>query len=293
MAASALMSDLDVRANRDRLIDPVELVRQYRRQWKLDVVIMVVCAACATTYLLVAQPLYRADITVQYQPLSQQGSALNLSANLGALVGLQGDKSMPERAKALGTLKSRVFLLPFIRRLNLEPDLFPRRFDAARGIWRSDRKPPSENELHEMFLSRVMSVDDNQTTGLITISVFLPHARQSSLVANQLVADVNETLRSDALSQAQENIAYLSKELANAQVTEMRTAIAQLIQVEMQHVLHANGRTTRIFNMIDPAITPDRPYAPRVLLVIVLATFSGLMLGLIAAVGRLIVRPVH
>jgi uncharacterized protein involved in exopolysaccharide biosynthesis len=262
-------------------------MRQYRRQWKVAVWIMVFCAVCATTYLLIATPLYRAQITVQYQAPAQHAGGLNLSANLGALVGLQSDKT-PERAKALGTLKSRAFLLPVIHAMHLEPEMFPWRFDKVRGTWRTDRKPPTENQLHEEFLNHVMSIDDNTTTGLITLSFFLPHPDQAQLVANQLIDDVNENLRQDALSQAQENIAYLDKELATAQVAEMRVAIAQLIQAEMQRVLQANGRTTRVFAVIDPALLPDRPYAPRVVLVVTLAVLAGLVLGLVAALGRLI-----
>jgi len=42
--------------------------------------------------------------------------------------------------------------------------------------------------------------------------------------------------------------------------------------------------------VIDPAIAADRPYAPRLVLVAALSIFSGLMLGVIAVVGRFIYK---
>jgi uncharacterized protein involved in exopolysaccharide biosynthesis len=283
------VNDVSVQAAENKLIDIVELVRYYRLQWKLSCAVMTVCLLAGAAYFTQAQPLYRAQVTVQYQSLLRQNQGMNLSSSLSlALVGVQGDRGTPERAKALGTLKSRAFLLPFIKKMNLVPDLFPQRFDRSSGNWRADRKPLTDNEIHKAFLGRVMAIDDNATTGLITIAIFLPASQQAKSVANQLVADLNDTVRSELISQAQENIGYLNKELTSAQVTEMRVAIAELIQDEMRRLLLASGRTTNVFRVIDPAIPEDHPYAPRLVLVAALSIFSGLMLGVIAVLGRFI-----
>lgn len=285
------MNDVNVQAAESKLIDMIELVRSYRRQWKLSCAIMTACLLAGAAYFTLAQPLYRAQVTVQYQSMWPHNEGMNLSSTLGmALSGVQGDKTTADRAKALGTLKSRAFLLPFIKKMNLAPDLFPQRFDRKSGNWRADRKPPTENEIHESFLGRVMAIDDNSTTGLITIAIFLPAARQAMSVANQLVADLNDTLRSEVISQTQENISYLTKQLTSAQLAEMRVAISQLIQGEMRRLLLGSGHTTQVFNVIDPAIAADHPYAPRLVLVAALSIFSGLMLGVITVIGRFIYK---
>jgi uncharacterized protein involved in exopolysaccharide biosynthesis len=285
------VNDVNVQVAESKVIDMIELVRYYRRQWKLSCAIMTVCFLAGAAYFTVAQPLYRAQVTVQYQSTYPHDEGMNLSGTLSlALMGVQGEKATPERAKALGTLKSRAFLLPYIKKMNLAPDLVPRRFDRRSGNWRADRKPPTDNEIHESFLGRVMAIDDNATTGLITIAIFLPAARQAQSVANQLVADLNDTLRSEVISQTQENIGYLNKQLTSSQLAEMRFAIAQLIQGEMRRLLLGSGHTAHVFEVIDPAIPADRPYAPRLVLVAALSIFSGLMLGVIAVVGRFIYK---
>lgn len=265
------------------------LARYYARQWKLVTAIMVICLGIGTLYFLMARPLYRAQVTVQYQSLSQQNEALNSPLGLGlALVGLQGDRTAPERAKAFGVMRSKAFLSPFIQEMNLAPELFPRRFNV-RGTLRANGRAPTESELHEAFLRRVLSIDDNTTTGLVTLSVYLSSAERASSVANKLVLDLNSRLRSDAVSQAEQNIEYLNRQLTTTQITEMRTALAQLVQTEMRRLLLASGRTTFVFHVIDPATVPDRPYAPRPVLVAALAVLAGFMLGLGAVLARFLV----
>jgi uncharacterized protein involved in exopolysaccharide biosynthesis len=278
-----------VQASESGVIDVSELIRYYRGQWKLSSTIMTVCLVAGAAYFTLAQPIYRAQATVQYQSIWPESDRMNFASSLSlALVGGGVEKGAPERVKALGTLKSRAFLLPFIKRMNLAPGLFPQRFDRSSGNWRAGRKPPTDNEIYELFFDRIMSIDDNTTTGLITVTIFLPAAERAKSVANQLVADLNETMRSEVISQAQENISYLNKELASAQVAEMRVAIAQLIQGEMRRLLLGSGHTTHVFNVIDPAVAPDRPYAPRLVLVAALTIFSGLMLGVITVIYRFI-----
>jgi uncharacterized protein involved in exopolysaccharide biosynthesis len=271
------------------LIDLIEFGRYYQRQWKLVVAIFCFSAAIGVLYFVIATPLFRAQVILQFQPASQ---ADGLSSTLGiglALTGLQGDRSLPERAKGFGILKSRAFLLPFIQRMNLYSAMFPSRFDESTNTWKRGMSIPTQDDLHKAFVDRVMTVDDSASTGLITVSVLLPNAQQAASVANTLISDLNERLRRDAILQANENLDYLNKQLALSQIAEIRQVIAQLVQAEMKRLLLASGQTTHAFRVVDPATVPDKLYAPRALLVIALAFLSAFMLSLFVVVIRFLV----
>jgi uncharacterized protein involved in exopolysaccharide biosynthesis len=254
-----------------------EFARFYRRQWKIVLAVVAICVVAATAYFITTTPLYRAQVTMQFQATAQQSDSLSSSVGIGlALVGLQGDRSMPERARGFGILKSRAFLLPFIDKFDLAPAIFPRRFDQTSKTW-SHGRPPTQDDLHEAFIGRVMVIDDNSSTGLITLSIFLPSPQQSEVVANALINGLNEKLRADAIIQANENLEYLDKQLASSQIAEIRVAIAQLVQSEMKRLLLASGKTSHSFRVIDPASVPDRIYAPRAVLVVALTLLIALV----------------
>jgi uncharacterized protein involved in exopolysaccharide biosynthesis len=273
------------------LIDLIEFARYYRRRWKVVLGIFCACMALAVLYFLTATPVYRAQVTLQFHATSQQTEGLGSTLGLGlALAGLQGEKSLPERAEGLGILKSRAFLLPFIEKMKLAPSMFPDRFDPINKSLRAGRRAPSAEDLHRAFLGRVMSIDDNFGTGLITISIFMPNAAEAADVANTLTNDLNEKLRRNAVSRANANISYLEKQLDANPIAEIRVSIAQLIQSEMRRLLLANGESTQTFQLIDPAIVPDRIYAPRVLLITAFALLSAFLLSVSFALISFLVR---
>jgi len=269
------------------LIDVFEFGRYYGRQWKIVLSIFLVCITAGVVYFLTTTSVYRAQVTLQFQAAPDPSNSVGSTLGIGlALMGLQGDKALPERAKGFGILKSRAFLLPFIQKMHLVSDLFPNRFDESGSTLKHGKKPPTADELHEEFLTRAMAIDDNTSTGLITISIFLPTAHGAEIVANTLIADLNEKLRLDTITQANANLEYLNQRLTTNQVAEIRVAIAQLVQNEMKRILLASGQTTQSFRVLDPAIQPERRYAPRVLLVSAFALLSAAMLSFFVVVIR-------
>jgi uncharacterized protein involved in exopolysaccharide biosynthesis len=259
------------------LIDLIQFAHYYQRRWKVVLMIFCGCIALGTLYFFRATSVYRAQVTLQFHASSQENEGLGSTLGIGlALAGLQGEKSIPERAEGIGILKSRAFLLPFIEKMSLARALFPNRFDTKAL---KSRRPPTGEELHRAFLGRAMVIDDNFATGLITISIFMPNAAEAAAVANTLTADLNEKLRLNAVARANQDIAYLEKQLDSNPVAEIRVSIAQLIQTEMRRLLLANGQTTQTFQVIDPAFAPDRIYAPRPVLIAAVSLLSAFLLS--------------
>jgi uncharacterized protein involved in exopolysaccharide biosynthesis len=273
------------RASERPLIDLFDLSRYYFQQWKTVLIVFFIVAALGAIYYVVTPPVYRAQVTVQFHASAQQNQSLTASLGM-ALAGLQGERSLPERAEGFGILKSRIFLTKLIEKMNLAPSIYPERYDSAKNQWKVGAKIPTQEQLHRSFVNRVMAVDDNTATGLITVSIFLPGREQTAVVANTLLEDLNERLRQDAIARADENIGYLNKQLESTQISEMRVAIAQLIQSEMKRLLLAASQTTHTFQVIDPAMTPDRLYAPRPLLLSALSVLIAFLVSLFVIVLR-------
>ncbi len=74
----------------------------------------------------------------------------------------------------IATLRSRRLTEMFIRERRLLPVLFPENWDAAAKTWKlRDGKPnvPSMDAAFKRFDERVRSVDEDRSTGLITLGI--------------------------------------------------------------------------------------------------------------------------
>lgn len=270
-------------------LDVMELFYFYLARWKLALLIMAISLIIGVTYYSLARPMYRAQITVQYIPISAEAGLLGPGTGLGlALAGLQGDRAMPERAKAFGTMRSRTFIVPFIERNGLAPELYPDRFEPSTASLLKGRSSPTPGQLYGAFTGGVLSVDDNASSGLVTLSFFASDPTLAAKTANSFISDLNQTLKGLTEAEARQNIDYLNRQMAATQVPEIRAGIARLIESEMRRMVLASSSAASVFKVIDPATAPDGPHAPRRLLVMALALIVGFLAGLLAISVRFV-----
>jgi hypothetical protein len=244
--------------------------------------------------------IYRADVLLA--PREGEGAA-GLSAlasqagGLASLVGINlGNGSTDKIALGLEVLKSRKFISGFIERhdllvplmaakgwsrqadeLEIDPDLY----HQASGTWVRDVWPPKQvtptfQEAYREFMDEIFSVDRDEMSGFVTISVqhFSPYLAKQW--ADWLVEDINYTIMRQDVGEAEQAIAYLKKQVETTPLADLRTVFSRLIEGQMKTVMLAEVSNEYLLKTIDPAVVPEEKAKPmRVLIVGATVIVSG------------------
>lgn len=207
-------------------------------------------------------------------------SALGSMGGLASLAGvsLGGGGSLPQN---IAVLKSREFLWQFAQKNNLMPILFKHDWDAEKKRWENDdpKKQPGQWDLYRLMISqKVLDVQVEKKTDLVTIAVVWTDPALAAKLANDLVAQLNSYLAQQAIERSQTNLKYLNAELAHTQVEEMRKMLFDIIASEQKNALMANTQKEYAFKVLDPAAEPDRKVKPkRAWIVLISALIAGLI----------------
>jgi uncharacterized protein involved in exopolysaccharide biosynthesis len=196
--------------------------------------------------------MYRAELVVAPSRALNEGAALDrLSSSLGSLgslIGLQSGGQAAEVAAALAVLRSRSFTEEFIRAHGLRPLLYPE--DSS--TWR-EWKEPSLQDAYVLFDRKLRTVSQDRRTGLVTITVEWRDSSLAASWANQMVADLNATLRKRALTQSKAASVLLKEKLASESSLEARQALSYLLQSELRREVLAQSRPEFAFETIEHA----------------------------------------
>lgn len=271
------------------------LLEFFRRHWRLVASLAFLGAVIGYGCSHLMTKLYSAEVLLA--PVSDAGGQSPLKAlasRVGALAniaGLDGDAAGYSTPMVIAMLKSRDFLEDFIERNKLLPVLFSKQWDAQKAAWKQadPRKVPTLEGGYDYFQRRILSVNEDRRSGLITLRVEWRDRVEAAEWANSLVASINDQTRARAIQDADLSLKYLGKELENAQSVELRQSIYSLIETQMNRRMLASTRPDFAFRVIDRAQPSDpRKYvSPRRIRVAAFGVLSGALLGIAIALARL------
>jgi len=249
---------------------------------------ILVCTLLSTVIALVMTPVYRAEI--QIAPVSEKDSNSRFAAQLGELGGLaaltgvkmeQGNK----KNESIATLRSRRFTEQFIKDEKLLPVLFHDKWDTENQRWAEDDPEdiPNMEDAWELFNKKIRRISEDRKTGLVVLSIEWEDPEEAARWANELIHRVNEMLRKKAATESESAIGYLQAQLGKTSVVELQQVVNRLIESEMKEIILANITREYAFRVIDPAVVPDEPFKPAVILYTLLGAVSGIVIGVILA----------
>jgi len=271
-----------------------------------------------TTLVAVAIALFSADVfraealLVPNEDDTGDGIA-GLLGQYGGLAGLAG-VSLPSdgtEKKTLGIeiLRSREFITSFIERHDILVELMASKgwdsdtnslilddsdYDAAKSEWiRKVRPPrkikPSLQEAHEEF-EDIYSIREDASSGYVRVSI----EHHSPIIAKQwvdwIVEDLNKTVMERDVVEAEQAIAYLTKQIQATSLAEMREVFFRLIEEQYKIIMLAKMTTGYVFKTVDPAVAPEMKERPKRVLIIALGVLSGILLGLLILFGTWVWR---
>ena len=265
-------------------IDLLELIRTLLEAWKTIVGITLVCIGLAVAYALYAPEVFKAETLLAPASEEKSGasSALSQFGGLAAMAGI----SIPSDSnveQVVATLNSRKFLRQYIDGKKLLPVLFEDIWDADNQSWMvpSVEDEPTEQKAIESFKA-CLSVDEDKKSGLITLSISWKDPEVAAKWANDLVKQLNEQLREQAIADSQKRVGYLEQELAKTTLQDMRAVLYNLLESEKQKAMLANVNEDFALEVIDPAVAPETREKPKRKLIVALGGVCGGFLGIFA-----------
>lgn len=252
---------------------------------------------------LILPNIYQAEVLLAPNTRDGAGGLPALVAQYGGLAGLAGinidSGSAGKTTLGLETLKSRKFISEFVQRHDIlvpliaaeawnaetgDLEIDPDSYDLESGKWvRRVRPPkktiPSSQEAYEKFMD-ILSVDQDNKTGFVTIG--LEH--YSPAVAKQwvdwLIEDLNTVILRQDVTDAEQAIDYLNKQINSTPLAGLRDVFFRLIEEQTKTVMLAEVSDEYVFKTIDPAILPERKTRPKRRLIVILCTIIGGLLGI-------------
>lgn len=230
-----------------------------------------ICAAslagglAAAAVAFTTPPVFRAEaviVAVHEKDLSAGGFANQLGA-LTSLVGVSlGQPGNGQASDAM--LESRRLVEEFIKRNDLMPLLS-----------KNAKRPPTLWLAVKEFKEGTLTVRKDTRRGTTTVAVEWTDPAIAALWANGLIRLANELIRARAIDDATRNIAYLNRQLEQTNAVELRQALFDIIKNETKTLMLANGRDDYAFEIVDPAVAPERKVRPHRAII----TLGGLVLG--------------
>lgn len=246
--------------------------------------------AAAIAWAFLATPIYRVTTSLMPRQSEQTGglmrSLLGQYSGAAALLGL-GAELPADAQEAVALLKSRAIFDTLATQQNLLPTLFPDKWDEQARRWKTSVRAPTMQDAWRVFDRRIRDVDQNKETGVITLQISWRNRVQAAQWANALVKLVNEVMQQRALALADATLSSLRVQYQSADSIELRNAIAQLMQLQINREAMAKSQPDYAFTVLDPAHTPDanKFASPRRALILGFALPLGIVVGVLCVLA--------
>ncbi len=269
------------------LLEYWEILRAER---KLLGIIVGAVTLLALVYALISPPVYRAEVLVAPVSSSKTDGLSSLLSQFGDLSTLAdaylGGSGKDKTSESVATMRSRSLSLAFIQQQGIKPLLFSDKWNSQQKQWKNENDVPTDWDAFTVFHESIRSINTDRRTGLVTVAMEWEDPALAAKWANELVRQVNERRRAEAIEDAQRSISYLQKQLTTTSTVEIQQAIYRLIEAQTKTIMVASTRDEYAFKVIDPAVTPEKRVRPKRLLIVT----SGLLIGTMLALFAVIIR---
>ncbi|WP_172439700.1 Wzz/FepE/Etk N-terminal domain-containing protein [Pseudoalteromonas piscicida] len=277
-----------------------------QKMWILTPTFLI--AVLSVIIVLMLPNIYRSDALLI--PNSQTDSTLSggLGSNLGGLASLAGldlDSGESESVSiAIEVMKSRKFIHYFIEKYELEAVLFATTgwnretnslifdrevYSTESKAW-SDDERMTKQEIHEAFLIDHFGFESDKEAGTYRFSIrhYSPYVAQEIL--KNFIFELNELMRKRAIADAEVQLEYLSDAIEHENRNEMTLALYELATKYTKQKMLAEVRDDYVFKTLDPAIVPEKKFAPKRGVICIIAVLSSLLFFSLIQILRMIFR---
>ena len=141
------------------------------------------------------------------------------------------------------------------------------------------KQVPSAQEAHKEFLDHHLAIEEDIETGLVTVSIDY----KSAVIAKKVAGNSYQTnklcyeRRKKYLSN--KSIDFLTQQIAITRYTEIKEALANVVQRETEKLMLAEVDENYVFHTIDPPYAPEEKAKPVRILIALLSLIIGAILA--------------
>lgn len=239
-------------------------------------------------------------------PVDQSNTISGAFQNYSALAGLAGINLQPSGGdsnskKAIKKLKTLSFFKNNVMTEIYLPDLMAFKswdmntntliydeglYDVNKNTWvrkfsHPNKQIPSAQESFEVFMNKHVSINEDNKTGFVTLTV----RHQSPFLAKQwaevLIDQVNTFYRLKDKIESQKAISYLNNEILSTNLSEIKQSIVELLQQEIKKLTLIEANQSYVFEYIDPPAVMEQKSEPSRSIICILSSIFGGILGII------------
>lgn len=148
------------------------------------------------------------------------------------------------------------------------------------------KKIPSVQESFQVFQDEHFSLSEDKKTGFITISI----KHKSPFVAKKwtelIVDEINNFYRKKDKIESEKTVIYLNEQIAFSNFSEVKEAIAKLLQDETKKLALIEAKQSYVFEYIDPPALMEKKSEPFRALICLIGLIFGIFLGVITAITK-------
>ena len=176
---------------------------------------------------------------------------------------------------------------PETNTLSFDKDIY----DTNSNTWVRDysypqQQIPSAQESFEVFEKEHLSLSEDKQSGFITLSI----KHQSPFVAKQwaelIVNEVNSFYRQKDKIESEKAVSYLNQQVSLTSLSEIKEALAQLLQEETKKLSLIEANQFYVFDYIDPPAVMEKKSKPKRVLICILFSLLGGMLSIVFVLIR-------
>ena len=145
---------------------------------------------------------------------------------------------------------------------------------------------PSAQESFREFTTHYLNLSEDKKTGFITLTI----KHKSPYIARQwselLVNQVNLYYREKDKFESEKAVSFLNKQIAMTNLSEVKEAIAQLLQEETKKLTLIEANELYVFDYIDPPAVMEKKSEPGRAFIVIFSALLGGMLSVLLVLIR-------
>lgn len=257
-----------------------------------------VCIALAILFLHIAPRTYAVRLYITAAaPTEKSAGALSALSSIAGL-GL-GPAENPKFREFLAALLSPVAAEAIIDNQAMVRVIFPREWSVKYGRWSEPHSslrapanfvkrilgipvvpwsPPNAARVYE-FLRDNLSVNPDVKSGITMVELDSDRPQDAKQLLVTLNQSIDNWMRQHDLQLANDDIAYLSRELSQATVEDLRSAIAGNLSEQEHARMLASAPLPYVSDMLGTPLVSPRPAHPRPIPVLLGAVVIGFLIG--------------
>ena len=283
--------------------DDISLIDLYKLLWRKKIIILLSAFSFSLIgffYIKSVEDIYQSNTLLAPSTNADSAPSMGMLSGVASIAGinLPTDSSTNNTLISLERLQSLDFFKMVVEKHDLYYELEAVKawdkqknvliidqdfYDLKENKWIYEDEfaidgKPSIQEAHSNFL-KDFSINYDVKTGFVRLSMKHYSPNVAKKILDIFVDEINNTVREEDISLAQQMISYLTNENLKTTNVDLKLGINSLIQNQIKKIAIANSTPQYVLKTISPPYSPERRYSPNRILIVLITFMIGLMVA--------------